>query len=99
MPLRGAGEIREDPFERNRGPRDRPVEIFRAGVELDPERAAPGLEQVVRLSHLFTREARAVRDEPERNVLEPAYPPHAPQPPRHRQTPPHRPRPPLPRAT
>ena len=85
MPLRGLGEIREDPLEGNRAPRDRLVETFRAGIELDPERAAPRLEEVVRLAHLAAREARAVRDEDERNVPESGRVAHVEESPRERE--------------
>src|ERR1035441_8786492 len=85
MRLRGAGEIREDPFEGNRAPRDRFVEAFRAGVELDPERTTPGCEEVVRLTHLVAREARAVRDEDERDVSESSGVAHVEKRPRERE--------------
>ncbi len=85
MPFRGAREIREDPFEGNRAPRDRLVEALRARVELDPERAAPRREEIVRLAHLLAREARAVRDEDERNVVESRGVAHVEEGPRERQ--------------
>ena len=85
MPFRGAGEIREDPFEGNRASADRLVEAFRAGIELDPERAAPRREEVVRLTHLVAREARAVRDEDERNLPESGRVAHVEEDPRERE--------------